>query len=149
LAPASPECARAIELAATGRVLLLAKDEAPNFQAPSPQGGAAAPLSDEDEISLHLQGTLQAGDGLCNPAAVKALVEEGPERIDELIAWGTQLGRHRTRLVFGCEGAHLHHRILHAQGESTRREILRALCAKAHSLKNISREKCAFSTRSS
>jgi len=137
----------AIELAVAGHVLLLAKKEAPRFHAQSAPGGTTASLSDEDDVSLHLQGTLQAGDGLCSPAAVKVLVEEGSQRIDELIAWGTQLGRNGTRLVFGREGAHLHNRILHAQGESTRREIRRALCAKAHSLKNISVAEFAFSTR--
>ena len=65
----------AIELAAAGRVLVLEKQEA----------GKSAPvtaLSDEDEVILHLQDTLSAGDGLCNPAAVKILLEEGPQRIE-------------------------------------------------------------------
>jgi len=135
----------AIELAAAGRVLVLAKREAPKFHGPSASDGMTALLSDEDEVSLHLQDTLQAGDGLCNPAAVKVLAEEGPQRIDEVVAWGTHLDRNGTRLVFG-QNAHLHNRILHAQGESTRREIRRALCAKAHSLKNISLAEFAFPT---
>jgi L-aspartate oxidase len=136
----------AIELAGAGRVLLLAKETVPLFHAQSAQGGLAALLGDEDEISLHLQDTLHAGDGLCNPAAVKILVEEGAERIEELIAWGTHFDRNRTKLVFAREGALLRSRILHAQGESTRREVLRALCARAHSLKNISLAEFAFST---
>lgn len=137
----------ALELAAAGRVLVLAKKEAPKFHAQAAPAGMTALLSDEDEISLHLQNTLRAGDGLCDPAAVKALVEEGPQRIDEVIAWGTQFDRNGTRLVFEREGAQLRNRILHAQGESTRREIRRALCAKAHSLKNISLAEFVFSTR--
>jgi L-aspartate oxidase len=136
----------AIELASAGRVLVLAKQEVKDSNAQHAQGGIAAALSDEDEVSLHLQDTLVAGDGLCLPEAVKTLVEEGPERIEELIAWGTQLGRDGTKLVFGREGANSRNRILHAQGDSTGREILRALYAKAQTLKNISVREYEFST---
>ena len=136
----------AIELATAGRVLVLAKKEVTDSNTQYAQGGIAAALSDEDEVSLHLQDTLVAGDGLCNPAAVKVLVEEGPDRIEELISWGTQFDRSGTKLVFGREGAHSRNRILHAQGDSTGREILRALYAKAKSLKNISVVEFEFST---
>jgi L-aspartate oxidase len=136
----------AIELAEAGRVLVLAKREVTNSNTQWAQGGIAAALSDEDEVSLHLQDTLIAGDGLCNTEAVKTLVEEGPGRIEELIAWGTQFDRSGTKLVFGREGAHSRNRILHAQGDSTGREILRALYAKAQTLKNISVREFEFST---
>jgi L-aspartate oxidase len=136
----------AIELASAGRVLVSAKKEVKDSTAQYAQGGIAAALSDEDEVSLHLQDTLVAGDGLCLPEAVKTLVEEGPERIEELIAWGTQLDRSGTKLVFGREGAHSRNRILHAQGDSTGREILRGLYAKAQTLKNISVREYEFST---
>jgi L-aspartate oxidase len=129
----------AIELAAAGRVLVLAKKEVE----PNSQFALVTTLSDEDEVSLHLQDTLNAGDGLCNPAAVKILLEEGPVRIDELIVWGKHDG---TKLVFGLESSHSRHRSLHAQGDSTGREILRALHAKAESLKHISFAQFAFST---
>ena len=129
----------AIELAAAGRVLVLAKKEV-ELSSPSAQVTA---LSDEDEVVLHLQDTLSAGDGLCNPAAVKILLEEGPERIDELIAWGKH---HGSKLVFAPESSHSRYRSLHAEGESTGREILRALHAKAESLKHISIAQFAFST---
>ena len=58
----------ATELAAAGRVLLLSKTELPNFKSTDPRSEAAW-LSDEDDVILHLQDTLDAGDGLCNPAA--------------------------------------------------------------------------------
>ncbi|HXO33554.1 MAG TPA: L-aspartate oxidase [Candidatus Acidoferrales bacterium] len=135
----------AIELASAGRVLVLAKKEVTDSNTQYAQGGIAAALSDEDEVSLHLQDTLVAGDGLCLPGAVKALVEEGPERIEELIAWGTKFDRSGTKLVFGLEGAHSRNRILHAQGDSTGREILRALYAKAQTLKNITVREFEFS----
>ena len=78
----------AIELAAAGRVLVLAKKEV-TIPTRSPCQADRAALSDEEEVILHLQDTLIAGDGLCHPEAVKTLVEEGPERIEELIAWGS------------------------------------------------------------
>src|ERR1039458_922294 len=136
----------AIELASAGRVLVLDKKEVTGSNTRPAQGSIAAALSDEDEVTLHLQDTLIAGDGLCLPEAVKILVEEGPQRIEELIAWGTQFNRSGTKLVFGFEGAHSRNRILHAQGDSTGREILRALYAKVQTLKNISVREFEFST---
>jgi L-aspartate oxidase len=136
----------AVELASAGRVLVLAKREVTESNTQWAQGGIAAALSDEDEISLHLQDTLQAGDGLCNIEAAKVLVEDAPERIDELIQWGTDFDRQGTKLTFGREGAHSRNRILHAHGDSTGREILRALYAKSKTLKNISVREFEFST---
>jgi len=126
----------AIELAAAGRVLVLAKKEVIDPNALGAQ--AIAALSDEDEVSLHLQDTLTAGDGLCNAAAVKTLIEEAPACIEELISWGKEFDRGRTKLVFGQMSPNSRNRSLHAQGESTGREVLRTLFAKAHSLKRIS-----------
>jgi L-aspartate oxidase len=136
----------AIELASAGRVVVLAKKEVTDSATNLAQGGIAAALSDEDEIGLHLQDTLSAGDGLCNPDAAKVLVEEGPERIEELIQWGTEFDRQGTKLAFTREGAHSRNRILHAHGDSTGREILRALYAKTKTLKNISVCEFEFST---
>ena len=127
----------AIELAPAGSVLVLAKSELTESATQYAQGGIAVALSDEDEIGLHLQDTLTAGAGLCNPEAARVLVEEGPERIQELIAWGTEFDRSGTKLTFTREGAHSRNRILHADGDSTGREIGRALYSKAATLKNI------------
>src|SRR5947207_9950436 len=133
----------AIELASAGRVVVLAKRE---LKDSATQGGIAAALSDEDEISLHLQDTLNAGDGLCNPEAARVLVQDAPQRIEELIAWGTEFDREGTKLTFGREGAHSRNRILHAHGDSTGREIQRALYAKAKTLPEISVREFEFST---
>ena len=124
----------AIELADAGRVLVLAKREAFSTHA---QEGITSPLSDEDEVILHLQDTLIAGDGLSLPQAVKTLVEEGPERIEELIAWGGH-ERPRTKLVFETEASYSHSHVLRAPGESTGGEILRALHTQVRTHKNIS-----------
>src|SRR5437667_10662484 len=104
----------AIALAEAGKVLVLAKQELTESATQYAQGGIAVALSDEDEISLHLQDTINAGDGIVNPEAAHVLVEEGPERIQELIDWGTQFDRHGTKLTFTREAAHSRSRVLHA-----------------------------------
>ena len=134
----------AIELAAAGSVLVLSKKEIAKPQTKSASETLTSVLSDEEEISLHLQDTLDAGEGLCNPIAVKILVEEGAERIEELIAWGSH--DKGAKLVFGPETGHKRGHLLHAQGESTGTEILRLLSAKARSLKHISFAEFAFTT---
>jgi L-aspartate oxidase len=127
----------AIALAEAGKVLVLSKQELTESATQYAQGGIAVALSDEDEISLHLQDTINAGDGIVNPEAARVLVEEGPERIQELIEWGTQFDRQGTKLTFTREAAHSRSRVLHAHGDSTGREIGRALHLKAGTLKNI------------
>jgi L-aspartate oxidase len=127
----------AIELAAAGSVLVVAKDSLRESSSEYAQGGIAVALADDDEIDLHEQDTLYAGDGLCDPAAVRALVEDGPAAIEELIEWGAEFDREGGRLAFTREGAHSRNRILHAHGDSTGREIARTLYRKAASIPNI------------
>src|SRR6266704_5656725 len=136
----------AIELAQAGEVLVIAKDTLHESSSEYAQGGIAVALSDDDEVWLHEQDTLHAGDGLCDREAVHTLVEEGPAAIQELIEWGAAFDREGNKLAFTREGAHSRDRILHAHGDSTGREILRALYAKAKILKNISVCEFQFST---
>lgn len=136
----------AIELAASGRVLCLAKRELSESNTQYAQGGIAAALSDEDEIQLHFQDTINAGDGLVNPDAAHVLVEEGPVRIEELIKWGTEFDRQGTKLAFTREGAHSRNRVLHAHGDSTGQEIGRALYARASTIKNITFREFGFTS---
>jgi L-aspartate oxidase len=128
----------AIEIAAApARVAILTKDGPTDSSSDKAQGGLAAVLSDDDEVSLHYEDTLLAGDGLCHEAAVRVLVEEGPSRALELIEWGARFDRDGARLALGREGAHSKRRILHAQGDSTGREIVRALVEKARATPGI------------
>lgn len=135
-----------IELASAGRVLCLAKRELTESNTRYAQGGIAAALSDEDEIGLHLQDTIGAGDGLVNVEAARVLVEEGPLRIEELIKWGTEFDRNGTKLAFTREGAHSRNRILHANGDSTGKEIGRGLYMRAAALKNITFREFGFTS---
>jgi L-aspartate oxidase len=136
----------AIELAAHGRVLVLTKGDVYESSTEHAQGGIAAALSEDDEVSLHFQDTLKAGDGLCRESAVHILVEEGPRLIQELIEWGMQFDRDGTKLAFTREGAHSRSRVLHAHGDSTGHGILRALMAKAKTLPRITVKPFAFVT---
>ena len=117
--------------------MVLAKDTLRESSSEYAQGGIAAALSDDDEVSLHEQDTLFVGDGLCDPAAVRTLVEEGPAVIQELIEWGAEFDRDGPKLLFAREGAHSRNRVLHAHGDSTGREIARTLFQKAASLPNV------------
>src|ERR1700704_6299891 len=83
----------AIELASAGTVLVVAKDTLRESSSEYAQGGIAVALSDDDEVALHEQDTLLAGDGLCNRDAVHTLVEEGPSAIQELIEWVAEFDR--------------------------------------------------------
>ena len=136
----------AIELSAAGNVLVLAKSHLSDSATAWAQGGIAVALSDEDEIGLHEQDTINAGDGLCRPEAVTLLVEEGPKYISQLIEWGTEFDRAGTKLAFTREAAHSRSRILHAQGDSTGREISRALLARAHAIPHLHLRAHAFTT---
>jgi L-aspartate oxidase len=127
----------AITLAAKGRVLILTKGDIYDSNTQYAQGGIAVALAEDDEVCLHLHDTLVAGDGLCREEAVRVLVEEGPRLIQELIEWGMHFDRNGTKLAFTREGAHSRSRVLHAHGDSTGSEILRALMARAKSLANI------------
>jgi L-aspartate oxidase len=136
----------AIELSAAGSVLVLAKSNLSDSATAWAQGGIAVALSDEDEIGLHEQDTINAGDGLCRPEAVALLVEEGPKYIAQLIEWGTEFDRAGTKLAFTREAAHSRSRILHAHGDSTGREISRALLARAHTIPHLHLRAHAFTT---
>lgn len=94
------------------------------------QGGVAAALGDDDTTDLHLADTLAAGAGLCDIDAVRVLVDEGPARVNELMALGAVFDRdNRGELLRAREGGHSMPRIVHAGGAATGAEIERALVA--------------------
>jgi L-aspartate oxidase len=92
------------------------------------QGGIAAVLSATDTPAAHARDTEVAGVGLCDAAAVQALVTEGPERLHQLITWGAAFDRDGAgRLLLTREGGHSRDRIVHAGGDATGAEVQRAL----------------------
>jgi L-aspartate oxidase len=134
----------AIELCRHGSVLVVTKDAPTESSSEYAQGGVAVALSDEDEISIHFEDTIRAGDGLCLRKAVGTLVEEGPTRIRELIAWGAEFDKEGSKLAFTQEAAHSKRRILHAQGDSTGHEIIRVLVDKVRATGNVTKLDFAF-----
>ena len=127
-----------IALANSGaRVAVLTKDKASESNTEYAQGGVAVVLSDDDQAELHEEDTLVAGAGLCDEEAVETLVTEGTAYIKQLIDWGTEFDREGGNLVFTQEAAHSRRRILHAHGDSTGKEIVRSLIARAGVEKSI------------
>jgi L-aspartate oxidase len=127
----------AIELARHARVLVLTKGDIFESSTEHAQGGIAVALAEDDEVRLHFDDTIKAGDGLCREEAVRILVEEGPKAIHELIEWGMRFDKNGGKLAFTREGAHSRSRVLHSQGDSTGAGILRALVAKAKTMRAI------------
>ena len=101
------------------------------------QGGIAAVTSNDDNPEIHKSDTLIAGRGLCEDASVDILVNEGPDRIEEIIADGMKFDTENGVLALGLEGGHHKRRILHAGGDSTGRWITEFAISKAESQDNI------------
>jgi L-aspartate oxidase len=128
----------AIELSKHGSVLCLTKRELTESNTQYAQGGIAVALAPDDSPELHLRDTIAAGAGLVNEEAARVLVNEGPGRVLELLQWGVNFDCDaHGQLAFTREGAHSRNRVLHANGDSTGREIGRALHKHAKSLSNI------------
>jgi L-aspartate oxidase len=100
------------------------------------QGGIAAVTEPDDSFLLHEEDTLKAGAGLCEPEAVKVLVEEAPARIHELLDLGVAFDRYQGRLAVTLEAAHSRPRILHA-ADATGKELIRALIEEILLRKNL------------
>lgn len=127
----------ALKAAKYGKVLILTKAEALESNTRYAQGGVAGVFSDSDSFEAHIQDTLIAGDGLCVPEIVQMVVEEGPARIRELMAYGAEFDRTpEGGLELGCEGGHSHNRILHNR-DATGKEIARSLLTAVKDHPNI------------
>ncbi len=119
------------------RVLLVTKTVLSAGSTAWAQGGIAAALDPEDSPQEHLEDTLVAGVDLCDEAAVHALVNEGPERVRELVALGAEFDRAPGGdILLTREGGHHRDRIAHAGGDATGAEISRALIEALERVKN-------------
>ncbi|MEM9418557.1 MAG: L-aspartate oxidase [Planctomycetota bacterium] len=90
------------------------------------QGGIAAAISEADSVDDHVRDTMIAGAGLCDEDVVTAIVEQGGERVRELMDWGMRFDRiagSDSDPALGREGGHSHHRILHTDGDATGRAL--------------------------
>jgi L-aspartate oxidase len=127
----------AIALAAAGDVVVLTKAERSESNTGYAQGGIAAAIGRDDSPALHARDTIVAGDGLCDEAAVRILVDDGPHYVRELLEWGAAFDRGPDGgVALGREGAHSVRRVLHAR-DATGREISRVLWQRVASLARI------------
>jgi L-aspartate oxidase len=127
----------AVELARYGEVLVVTKELLSESNTHYAQGGIAVAMAGDEDVALHLEDTVNAGDGLVCRAAAKVLVAEGPVRVAELIEWGAKFDSKNGELLRTREGAHSLARILHANGDATGAEISRSLVSFARVHKRI------------
>ena len=111
----------AIEANKHGDVVLITKSVLKESNTRYAQGGIAVAMSEEDTIDAHVEDTLKAGVGLCDETAVQVMVEEGIQRVAELIEWGANFDRDGNTLGFTMEAAHQRRRIIH-RGDATGQE---------------------------
>src|SRR2546421_7190023 len=130
----------AIAASESADVLLLTKDTIDQSNTWYAQGGIAAVLQPADSIESHINDTKIGGAGLCDDDAVRITVEEGPQRVLELLSWGIKFDKQKGNpydLAFTREGGHSFARILHAYGDATGRELAQTLINTVRARDNI------------
>lgn len=118
-------------------VLVITKDVLLQSNSQYAQGGIAGVMDPEDRFENHVRDTLVAGAELCDEAVVEMVVREAPSRILELFDWGARFDLRDGEIHLGREGGHSHRRILHALGDATGKEIMRAIIERARKQPNI------------
>ncbi len=111
--------------------LVVTKDRIDESNSTYAQGGIAGVIGPDDRFEDHVSDTLTAGAGLCDSEVVEMVVHEAPGHIRQLIDWGTDFDQEAGQLLLGREGGHSHHRIVHALGDATGKEIMRAMIHRA------------------
>ncbi|GHT11561.1 L-aspartate oxidase [Planctomycetales bacterium] len=120
------------------QVLLICKNGLENSNSMQAQGGIAAVWNKNDSLQEHIEDTITAGGELCDRSIVEYVVERGPDEIRKLIEYGTQFDKTPDgHLQLGKEGGHRSGRILHANGDATGKELVRALIAEVQRRPNI------------
>jgi len=127
----------ALEVPPDLNVLVVTKDRITESNSSYAQGGIAGVLSPEDRFENHVEDTLIAGDGLCDREVVDLVVHEAPAQIEQLVKWGTKFDEENGHLALTREGGHSHRRIVHALGDATGFEVMRAIIDKARSTPNV------------
>src|SRR5215472_1719629 len=127
----------ALEVPPDQRVLLVTKGRLDQSNSAWAQGGIAGVMAPEDTFENHIEDTLAAG-GLCDRGVVEHVVREAPKQIHDLIRFGTQFDLEGGQLALAREGGHSHRRVVHALGDATGAEVMRALIEAARRQPNIS-----------
>ena len=118
-------------------VLVVTKDSIQQSNSNFAQGGIAGVLSPEDRFENHIEDTLSAGGGLCHRDIVEMVVREAPQQINDLIQFGTHFDEEEGHLALTREGGHSHRRIVHALGDATGFEVMRAIITRAKEAPNL------------
>jgi L-aspartate oxidase len=138
----------AIAAAAEGAdVLLMTKDTIDQSNTWYAQGGIAAVLQPADSVESHMRDTLDCGAGLCDEKAVRVVIEEGPQRVLELLSWGARFDQkigNPHDLSFGLEGGHSFARIVHAFGDATGKELAQTLIKHVRGMDTIRVSEMSF-----
>lgn len=134
----------AIEIGEELSVVVATKDRLQDSNSQYAQGGIAGVLHPHDRFEDHIADTITAGGRLCDVGTVEMVVREAPDRIQELIAWGTQFDLQEGALALGREGGHSRHRIVHALGDATGKEVMRAVTHWTQRFPNIQLWQQAF-----
>ena len=117
--------------------LVLTKGQLTDSSSHYAQGGIASVEQEEDSFEEHIADTLSTGAGLGDRDVIEMVVREAPEHIRQLVDWGTQFDRENGKLVLGREGGHSQCRVVHALGDATGKEIMRAMIEHARSLSGV------------
>lgn len=117
----------ALEIDPSLETVIATKDRLTESNSTYAQGGIASVLDPLDDFARHAADTIAAGKGLCDETIVASVVREAPERIRELIAYGAEFDRVDGELALTQEGGHSRRRVVHALGDATGREVMRAL----------------------
>jgi L-aspartate oxidase len=117
--------------------LVVTKDAIQQSNSSYAQGGIAGVMDPDDRFEEHVNDTLVAGGTLCDPDVVDMVIREAPQRIQELIEWGTHFDEHAGQITLGREGGHSHNRIVHALGDMTGREVMRAVIERTLKQPNV------------
>src|ERR1700675_311518 len=127
----------ALEVPSALDVLVVTKDRIQESNSAYARGGIAGVLSPEDRFENHIEDTLTAGAGLCHRDVVEMVVREAPAQINDLVRWGTHFDEEEGHLALTREGGHSHRRIVHALGDATGFEVMRAIIKKAQETPHV------------
>ncbi|MEZ6135741.1 MAG: L-aspartate oxidase [Pirellulaceae bacterium] len=119
------------------QTIVVTKDKLQESNSNYAQGGIASVWDPEDCFEDHVRDTLAAGGNFCDESIVDLVVREAPRHVAELIQWGTNFDTRGGQLMLGREGGHSHERILHALGDATGKEIMRAVIERTRARDNV------------
>jgi L-aspartate oxidase len=126
-----------LEIPSSLEVLVVTKEGLRQSNSWYAQGGIAGVMSPEDRFENHIEDTLKAGGDLCQRDIVEMVVREAPDQINDLIRWDTHFDEEEGHLALTREGGHSHRRVVHALGDATGFEVMRAIIARTEQLTNV------------